>query len=61
MENKPKRIPVEDMIQMTNQLQRGETVTCPLCGLGVMESAVKDVEKSHCFVCTSCGEKLNIN
>lgn len=61
MENKSKRITGEDMLQMLKRLRAGETVKCILCEKGVMESAIEDFVHSHCFVCNSCGEKLNIN
>lgn len=61
MENKPKRITSEEIIQTTKKLKKGEIVGCPLCEQGIMQSVIKDYEKSNCFVCSSCGEKLIIN
>lgn len=61
MEGRTKRISAEYMIQITKKLLKGEKVTCPLCENGIMESVSEDVENSHCFICSSCRKKLNID
>ena len=46
--------------KMMKRLRNGETVTCPLCEKGVLESK-GDYRVTHCFECTECKKKLNIN
>ena len=56
-----KKITANDMIQAIKRLRKGEKVICLLCEKGTMESTTDNFETSHCFVCSSCGEKLIIN
>lgn len=52
--------PVEEMLERLNKLRNGEVVTCKQCGKGIMKPH-GDYRTTHCFVCDSCGKRININ
>lgn len=44
-----------------NKLRNGEKVICTSCGKGEYKPTGDDHKKTHCFVCDSCGAKINID
>ena len=52
--------PVGEMLERLKRLRNGETVICKQCRKGVMKP-VGDYRTTHCFVCDSCGNRININ
>lgn len=51
---------IERWNEMVKKLRNGETVTCDACGKGSLKP-VGDCKITHCFVCDSCGAKLNMD
>lgn len=56
-----KKISGEVIIETMKILERGEVATCPLCDNGELHPINGKFENSHCFICSSCKQKLNIN
>ena len=49
-----------EMNDMMKRLRNGEKEPCPICKKGIM-IPVGDYKITHCFYCSSCKTKLNIN
>lgn len=45
---------------MMKRLRNGEKEPCPICKKGIM-IPVGDYKITHCFYCSNCKEKLNLN
>lgn len=50
----------EQVHEIIKKLREGQEVICPVCGKGHLKTK-GDAKESTCFICDSCGEKLNIN
>ena len=46
--------------EIIKKLRNGDKVSCPICGKGHLES-IGDFKTTHCFKCSECKKKLNIN
>ncbi len=46
--------------EMMKKLRNGEEILCPVCGKGHLKS-IGDCTTTHCFECSECKKKLNIN
>lgn len=49
-----------EMNDMMKRLRNGEKEPCPICKKGIM-IPVGDYKITHCFYCSNCKTKLNIN
>lgn len=52
--------PVEEMIERLKKLRNGENVECKHCGKGIIKP-VGDCKTTKCFVCDSCGKRINLD
>lgn len=52
---------VPEVVKKLNKLLNGEKVTCTECGKGTYEPIGGDFKKTHCFKCSYCGAKINID
>ena len=52
---------VPEGVKKLNKLLNGEKVTCTECGKGTYEPIGGDFKKTHCFMCSYCGAKINID
>ncbi len=51
-----------NILELLNKLRNGEKVVCDECGKGVYRSVSgTEPQTTHCFVCSSCGTKINID
>lgn len=46
--------------ELMKKMRTGEKVSCPLCEKGVM-IPIGDYKSTHCFVCSKCKKRWNIN
>lgn len=46
--------------ELFKKMRKGEKVECPLCEKGIM-LPVGDYKTTHCFTCSNCEKKWNIN
>lgn len=51
---------IKRLNEMMKKLRNGETVTCDACGKGFL-NPIGNYKSTHCFVCDSCGAKLNLD
>lgn len=51
---------INEMNDRMKKLRSGEVVICDACGEGVLKP-IGDAKSTHCFVCESCGVRINID
>lgn len=55
-----RKVTSKTLDEIIRRLRNGEQVQCPLCEDGNLEP-IGDYKSTHCFQCSGCGEKLNMD
>ena len=52
---------IEEILERTTRLRRGEEVICRKCKKGIMLPVGGNYKTTPCFKCNNCGNRINLD